>query len=111
MSAPRGAGLGAQPLEPARRPSLVRRRAAQRDTITWLASRGWRPIPFQRAVWKAMGDGTSGLLHASTGAGKTLAVWLGALQLLTESTDRDRASTKASTAPGLRVLWLTPMRA
>jgi ATP-dependent Lhr-like helicase len=30
-------------------------------------------------VWKAIADGESGLLHATTGAGKTYAVWLGAL--------------------------------
>jgi ATP-dependent helicase YprA (DUF1998 family) len=43
--------------------------------------------------------GESGLLHATTGSGKTYAVWLGALA-------RARA-----TRPGLQVLWLTPMRA
>lgn len=45
----------------------------------WLAARGWKPFPFQRAVWAAMGRGESGLLHATTGSGKTFAVWLGAL--------------------------------
>lgn len=46
----------------------------------WLATRGWRPFPFQRQVWQAIAQGRSGLLHATTGAGKTYAVWLGALQ-------------------------------
>ena len=45
----------------------------------WFASRGWTPFPFQREVWAAMAAGRSGLLHASTGSGKTYAVWFGAL--------------------------------
>ncbi|HEU4372165.1 MAG TPA: ligase-associated DNA damage response DEXH box helicase [Telluria sp.] len=65
----------------------------------WFAARGWKVFPFQRAVWRAAIAGQSGLLHANTGSGKTYAVWLAALQ---------RPRRKAS---GLRVLWITPMRA
>ena len=65
----------------------------------WLAAKGWQPFPFQKKVWTAMSHGHSGLLHATTGAGKTLAVWLGALQALADDE-----------AP-LTVLWVTPMRA
>ena len=36
----------------------------------WFAQRGWRPFDFQREVWVAMAEGRSGLLHATTGAGK-----------------------------------------
>ena len=64
----------------------------------WLAARGWHAFDFQRTVWEHIGAGRSGLLHASTGAGKTLAVWLGALQHLDD-------------AGPLTVLWITPMRA
>jgi len=46
-----------------------------------------------------MAAGRSGLLHATTGSGKTYAVWMGVL---------DRARTSDS---GLQALWLTPMRA
>lgn len=46
----------------------------------WFAARGWQPFDFQREVWAAMGQGHSGLLHATTGAGKTYAVFFGALQ-------------------------------
>ena len=45
----------------------------------WLDERGWKPFKFQREAWKAIAEGRSGLLHATTGAGKTYAVWLGAL--------------------------------
>ena len=48
-----------------------------------------------------MAAGRSGLLHATTGSGKTYAVWMGALQRARPLKD----------APGLQVLWLTPMRA
>ena len=53
-----------------------------------------------------MAAGRSGLLHATTGSGKTYAVWMGALQ-------RARALREQALkeAPGLQVLWLTPMRA
>jgi ATP-dependent Lhr-like helicase len=77
--------------------------AAAQAVDTWFSSRGWKVFPFQRAVWKAAVAGQSGLLHANTGAGKTYAVWFAALlrgQL---------AAKKKST--GLRVLWITPMRA
>jgi ATP-dependent Lhr-like helicase len=54
-----------------------------------------------------MAAGESGLLHATTGSGKTYAVWFGALQ---------RAAAlglplAGRNAPPLGVLWLTPMRA
>ncbi|MEO5670576.1 MAG: ligase-associated DNA damage response DEXH box helicase [Ramlibacter sp.] len=45
----------------------------------WLTARGWRAFPFQREVWAAVAEGRSGMLHATTGSGKTYAVWLGML--------------------------------
>ncbi|MEP7058349.1 MAG: DEAD/DEAH box helicase, partial [Caldimonas sp.] len=73
----------------------------------WFAAHGWAPFAFQREVWAAMERGESGLLHATTGAGKTYAVWFGALA---------RAQAlgvpfEGAHAPPLGVLWLTPMRA
>ena len=32
----------------------------------WLATRGWAPFAFQRQVWRAIAQGRSGLLHATT---------------------------------------------
>ncbi|MFT3721472.1 ligase-associated DNA damage response DEXH box helicase [Pseudorhodoferax sp.] len=72
---------------------------------TWFAARGWKPFAFQRAVWQALAAGESGLLHATTGAGKTYAVWLGALKAFA-----GRAPARGAAAP-LAVLWITPMRA
>lgn len=75
------------------------------DPEAWFRGRGWQSFEFQREVWAAMAQGRSGLLHATTGAGKTYAVALGAWQRL--------AAMAAEPAPGpaLRVLWITPMRA
>ena len=39
--------------------------------------RGWKSFPFQKETWAAYAAGKSGLLHAPTGLGKTLAVWGG----------------------------------
>jgi len=72
----------------------------------WFERHGWQPFPFQREVWAEILDGASGLLHATTGAGKTWAVWLGALAAYT---DKKRPS-RSLPAP-LTVLWITPMRA
>ena len=99
----------------------------------WFDSRQWKPFAFQREVWRAIADGRSGLLHATTGAGKTYAVWLGALQVFAMNerdnfkkkvaeTTTGRAQTaikivansvaaKRAQAPPLTVLWITPMRA
>ena len=64
----------------------------------WCRDRGWEPFPFQQEVWRAVCDGESGVVHAPTGTGKTLAVWLGAV-------------AAGWSAQPLRVLWLTPLRA
>ncbi len=82
----------------------------------WLGARGHKPFAFQLEVWRAIGSGKSGLLHATTGSGKTYAVWLGVLQhfLSGQSTVAPLASTPAkrrAVAPPLSVLWITPMRA
>lgn len=70
----------------------------------WFTARGWKPFAFQRQVWAAVERGESGLVHASTGAGKTYAVWLAALRAFAHS------GTARQPAP-LQVLWVTPMRA
>lgn len=40
----------------------------------WLAAQGLKPFAFQRECWRAIANGESGLVHATTGAGKTYAV-------------------------------------
>src|SRR6476659_8323637 len=82
----------------------------------WFASRGWTPFDFQREVWDAYRAGESGLIHAATGTGKTLAAWGGPVgEWIDEQTLIMPAGTgkrpRRSTAPPLRVLWITPLRA
>ena len=83
------------------------------QATAWIEGQGWQVLDFQRTVWQAMAEGRSGLLHASTGAGKTLAVWLGALQRLALPPGGTASQPPAAPrrAPPLTVLWLTPMRA
>jgi ATP-dependent Lhr-like helicase len=107
---PRARPRGAEPAVAAILPPAVKKNAANMPTMlridAWFAARRWSVFPFQRAVWKAAMEGQSGLLHATTGAGKTYAVWFAAL-LRAGAADRVNARKKA----GLRVLWITPMRA
>ncbi|MEO5659032.1 MAG: DEAD/DEAH box helicase, partial [Burkholderiales bacterium] len=92
----------------------------KRELKEWFSERGWQPLKFQKEVWKAIERGESGLLHATTGAGKTYAVWLGALMAFgpIAQVKRARIATKniasganRKIAPPLTVLWITPMRA
>lgn len=78
--------------------------------LEWFAARGWTPFSFQRETWEAYGRGESGLIHAATGTGKTYAAWLGALiEWMDEHPDRE--TWAKAKPPGLRVLWITPLRA
>ena len=77
----------------------------------WFVARGWSPFPFQREVWNAYLTGESGLVHAATGTGKTLAAWLGPIaEWIAEGRPVRQAHRKESSVP-LRVLWITPLRA
>jgi ATP-dependent Lhr-like helicase len=85
---------------PARRGTV--RQLALPSAEGWFAARGWQPFAFQRAVWEHVAAGRSGLLHATTGSGKTYALWFALL---------NRALAGEVRGGGLRLLWLTPMRA
>ena len=63
---------------------------------------------FQRATWEAFGEGKSGLVHAPTGLGKTLAVYLGPLAETLNPKDAGHANHASHECA---VLWLTPLRA
>jgi ATP-dependent Lhr-like helicase len=66
----------------------------------WFASQGWTPMAFQRQAWQAYLAGESGLIQVPTGSGKTYAAVMGPL-----------AELLANPGPGLRLLYLTPLRA
>ena len=78
--------------------------AAPGSLEAWYAARGWTTFDYQRETWAAYLAGESGLVHAPTGAGKTLAAWGGPLL---ESLDEDKRGRQTP----LRVLWVTPLRA
>ncbi|RJS92932.1 ligase-associated DNA damage response DEXH box helicase [Salinisphaera sp. Q1T1-3] len=71
----------------------------------WFAARDWHVFDFQREAWAARAGGHSGLIHAPTGTGKTLAAWFGAINAWWMS------AVDETTTPGLTVLWITPLRA
>jgi ATP-dependent Lhr-like helicase len=74
----------------------------------WLSDRGWAPFPFQEEAWRSYLDGESGLIHAPTGTGKTLAVWGGPVL---EGLERLEREGPPRDVEPLRVLWITPLRA
>lgn len=91
---------------------------------TWFSQQGWQAFPFQQQVWQAVKKGQSGLLHATTGAGKTYAVWMAAIERFstknlnenpeqnsTQNSTKKAATKRKPVAQPLTVLWITPMRA
>ncbi|MFJ2693319.1 ligase-associated DNA damage response DEXH box helicase [Pseudomonas sp. NPDC087336] len=78
----------------------------------WFTARDWKPFTFQKQVWAAVQQGQSGLLHASTGTGKTYALWFGVLNRFAPSAPAVETPRKRKpVADPLTVLWITPMRA
>ncbi len=70
----------------------------------FFAQRDWQTFDFQQQAWDAYSNGQSGLLHAPTGLGKTLAVWLGPVAEASAQHRHDKE-------PPCTVLWITPLRA
>ncbi|QNJ14143.1 ATP-dependent Lhr-N-terminus-like helicase [Synechococcus sp. A18-46.1] len=68
----------------------------------WFERQGWTPLPFQQATWQAYLEGRSGLIQVPTGSGKTFAAVMGPIA---------RMLTDESTTKGIRLLYLTPLRA
>lgn len=87
----------------------MKRSDALQRLKAWFDGRGWRPLPFQRAMWRYYLAGGSGLLHTPTGSGKTLAMFGG--PLLQALLDPAPAPARANAVRPLQVLWITPLRA
>lgn len=69
---------------------------------SWMESRLWKPAVFQREAWDAILSGGDGLVNAPTGSGKTYSVLLPLLL---------RYQGHQSLRPGIKIIWLTPIRA
>lgn len=64
----------------------------------FFSERGWAPFPFQLEAWHWCAGGGDGLVNAPTGSGKTYSVLVPAV-------------LDGGEGGGLRVLWITPIRA
>ncbi len=105
-----------------------------RAVESFFERRDWCIWGFQQQAWDAYAAGRSGLVHVPTGAGKTSAAYMGALAELidevgfvgqdTQTSGRGerrgeaekqapstRGARRADQGVGLRILYLTPLRA
>ncbi|MFH5804728.1 ligase-associated DNA damage response DEXH box helicase [Alienimonas sp. DA493] len=99
-------------------PSKAAVERAKRTVRDWFASTGRTPFRFQTQAWNAYAAGESGLIHATTGAGKTLAAWLGPVidglargELQDPAKAGETETKRRHRSPPLRALWITPLRA
>ncbi len=74
----------------------------------WLKGKGMQPFEFQLETWEAILRGESGMVNAPTGFGKTYSVFLGAVIHFIYA---NPLTWKKSRSNGLRLLWITPLRA
>lgn len=72
-----------------------------KNAENWFKKKNWTAFDFQKQAWKCFSEGKSGLVNAPTGSGKTFSLMLPALL-------RYQAEKNPT---GLRVLWITPIRA
>ncbi len=88
-----------------------RRGKAGSPVDAWFTGQGWTAQPFQHEVWAHMAAGRSGLLNAPTGTGKTYAVWGGVVNRALGGTKAKDGMPVIDDGPGLRAIWITPLRA
>lgn len=68
--------------------------------FNWFKLKKWDVLPFQLAAWHSILEGKSGLISVPTGAGKTYAAYLPALEKI-----------KSNSNKGIKILYITPLRA
>jgi len=74
----------------------------------WYQTKGWTPFTYQENTLSYFLSGYSGIVNAPTGMGKTEAIWLPALASWIDRFPEVYQTTRKN---GLRVLWITPLRA
>ncbi len=70
----------------------------------WFQSKNWSSFPFQQEAWEAYLNGENGLVNAPTGSGKTYSLLGGIIANKINQTGKKKDT-------GLRVIWITPIRA
>ncbi len=65
---------------------------------SWFEEQNWTPQVFQKRAWESYNSGDSGMINAPTGSGKTYSILLPAM-------------LKDANSRGLKLLWITPIRA
>ncbi len=73
----------------------------------WFRDAGWNPFPFQLEAWDSYLSGSSGLVNAPTGSGKTYSLMV---PLVLEFLQR-HPTAKSRKSAGLQAIWITPIRA
>lgn len=74
---------------------------------SWFEKQDWKPFAFQKKSWKAYLQRKHGLLNASTGSGKTYALWIPVvLEYIKNNPDYKTKHKK-----DLKAIWITPLRA
>ncbi|CAN5467444.1 hypothetical protein BH10BAC4_BH10BAC4_23880 [soil metagenome] len=66
----------------------------------WFAQRTWKPFQFQREAWEAHLKGSSGMITAPTGSGKTYSL---TVPILLEGLQNKEKKIQA--------IWIAPIRA
>jgi ATP-dependent Lhr-like helicase len=82
--------------------------------VDWFEKKSWQVFDFQKETWQRYLHGYSGLIHASTGTGKTYAIWPAPLIEWMAHGDLSEMIVSKKDKRGhlpLTVLWLTPLRA
>src|SRR5437879_154848 len=77
----------------------------------WFRSALGEPTPPQRQGWPAIAAGQNTLILAPTGSGKTLAAFLACLDGLWRHPAVARSPDRATSAPGVQVLYISPLKA
>lgn len=68
---------------------------------SWFGANQWKSYPFQEKTWMAYLSGSSGLLNAPTGSGKTYAL---IMPIILEMMQMSKVN-------GLQAIWIAPIRA
>ncbi len=79
----------------------------------WFEQMGWTPQDFQLKAWEVYLHGKNGIVNAPTGSGKTYSVLLPAILKSVDPFQKGRQEKilKQVQDDGLKILWITPIRA